>query len=397
VSENQESADAAQSKSSGGIPEEIREHQREVAEYFEKYEAKGLTRRQISKRVGIAGLTIAPFAAVLSACGGSSKSDASTTATATGAANETAADVKSGKSLKFFGSNCGLVPTWYAQGNRQQKFYSDLLGVQYEYADGELDPTKQRAKIENAATKKWDIVHIDALAPGTIDDPVKKMIGNGALVFEGPGQLTRPGKEIGVKTWLHQSSFEMGNLVGHALFQAAGGKNASGNVIITRGPAAAVQVPERANGFKEAMKEYPGFKIVADDYGNWDPTTTQKLWESYVSRYKDIAVGYCQNDDMAFAAYKVLQGANRAGKTQIGGCDAMPPAIAAVKDGKFAATYRHSSQRVHVDPLFIGRALKMGLLKDTDVPRELKLDGPLVTKDNADTIAWLQQDNLYLI
>jgi ribose transport system substrate-binding protein len=372
----------------GDLEPEFQEHQREVDEYFAKQEAKGLTRRQITKRVGIAGLTLAPFAAVLQACGGNS-SDAKD------AAQETDNDSRKGVKLAMFASNCGLVPSWYAQGQRQQKFYADLIGAQYEYADGELDPTKQRASIENAATKQWDIVHLDALAPGTIDRPVKEMIDKGARVFEGPGQAARPGKEIGVTSWLHQSSFEMGQTVGTALFEAAGGAEAEGNVIITRGAAAAVQVPERGNGFKEAMKNYPGFKVVADDFGNWDPTKSQTLWEAYVSRFPKIDIGYFMSDDMAFAALKVLKGVNRDGKTKIGGTDAMPPAIDAIKSGEFVASYRHSSQRVHVFPLFIGRAMKMGAIDEA--PREIKLDGPLVTKDNADTVKWLQQDHLYLI
>ena len=380
--------DEPKAVTAGDLSPEFQEHQREVDEYFHKQEAKGLTRRQITKRVGIASLTLAPFAAVLQACGGSSND-------AKDAANETSQDTRKGVKLAMFASNCGLVPSWYAQGMRQQKFYSEMLGAKYEYADGELDPTKQRASIENAATKKWDIVHIDALAPGTIDRPVKAMIEKGALVFEGPGQAARPGKEIGVTSWLHQSSFEMGETVGTALFEAAGGKEAEGNVVITRGAAAAVQVPERGKGFKAAMANYPGFKVVADDFGNWDPTKSQTLWEAYVSRFPKIDVGYFMSDDMAFAALKVLQGVNRDGKTKIGGTDAMPPAIDAIKSGAFVASYRHSSQRVHVFPLFIGRAMKMGAIKDA--PREIKLDGPLVTKDNADTVKWLQQDNLYLI
>jgi ribose transport system substrate-binding protein len=370
-----------------GMTPDILGHEREVQEAAARYADRGLTRRQISKRVGIGALTLAPFAAVLAACGSSDDPK--------DVADQAAADTRTGKKLAMFATNCGLVPTWYAQGMRIQKYYCDILGITYEYADGELDATKQRAKVENAASKTWDIVHIDANAPGTLSAPVKKMIGKGAVVIEGPGQMTRPGEDIGVTTWLHQSSHEMGFTVGTALFEAAGGKDAEGVAIMTRGPSAAIQVGERATGFKDAMKNYPGFKLVADDFGNWDPNKTQQLWEAYASRYKKIDVGYCQNDDMAFAAQKVMAGVNRASETKIGGCDAMPPAIKAVVDGTFVATYRHSSARVHSFPIFIGRALKMGAVKS--VPRELKLDGPLVTKENAESITWLQQDNIYLI
>lgn len=371
-----------------GLPvsPDIAEHEREVAEAVRRYEDKGLTRRQISKRVGVGALTLGPFAAALSACG--SSSDPKDVADAS-------AKAASGKKLKMFATNCGLVPTWYAQGMRVQKYYTDLLGMEYEYADGELDATKQRAKVENAASKTWDVVHIDANAPGTLSQPVKQMIKNGAVVIEGPGQMTRPGEDIGVTTWLHQSSFEMGYTVGVALLEAAGGSDAEGTAIMTRGPSAAIQVGERADGFKAALKNYPGFKLIADDFGNWDPKKVQQLWEAYASRFKTINVGYCQNDDMAFAALKVMQGVNRGSETKIGGCDAMPPAIKAVTDGDFVATYRHSSGRVHSYPVFIGRALKLGAVDS--VPRELKLDGPLVTKDNAESITWLEQDDIFLI
>jgi ribose transport system substrate-binding protein len=366
---------------------EYAEHNREVREAAERYAERGLTRRQISKRIGLGALTLAPFAAALQACGSSSNpKDVS---------QQAATDTRSGKKLAMFATNCGLVPTWYAQGMRVQKYYCDILGMTYEYADGELDATKQRAKVENAASKTWDVVHIDANAPGTLSAPVKKMIGKGAVVIEGPGQMTRPGEDIGVTTWLHQSSHEMGFTVGTALCEAAGGKDASGVAIMTRGPSAAIQVGERAQGFKDALKNYPGIKLVADDFGNWDPNKAQQLWEAYASRHKKIDVGYCQNDDMAFAALKVMKGVNRAGETKIGGCDAMPPAIKAVVDGEFVATYRHSSARVHMYPIFIGRAMKMGAVQS--VPRELKLDGPLVTKENAESITWLQQDDVYLI
>lgn len=376
----------------GEIPLDIREHQHEIGEYAAKQEAKGLTRRQITKRIGIAGLTVGPFAALLSACGGGSK----TSATAHAAATETASDVKSGRKLTMFASNCGLTATWYAQGYRQQKYYASLLGIDYTYADGKLDPTQQSSAIQNAATKKWDIAFFDLVAPGTANDPIKSMISNGTLVFEGPGQVTRPGQDIGVKSWMHQDEYTMGNAVGQVLVNAAGGSSGSGNVVITMGPAAAVQVPIRAQGFKDALKG-TGFKVVAEDYGNWDPNKTTQLWEAYVNKYPNIAIGYFENDDMAFAGLKVLKGASRSGKTKIGGCDGMPPACQAVKTGAFAATYRHSSERVHVTPLFIGRGLKMNLLSDSQVPRDLKLDGPLVTPENADSIAFLQQDNMYQI
>lgn len=381
---------------SSHLPPEIEQHQIDLDDYARRQDAKGLTRRQIVKRIGIAGLAVGPFAAVLGAAAKGATPDR-VTSNAKAAAAETAADVKAGKKLRMFASNGGLAATWWAQGMRGQKFYCGILGIYYQYADGQFSATKQRAAIESAASKKWDFAHFDLYVPGTADAPIKQMIKNGTIVFEGPGKVTKPGVDIGVRSWMHQDEWKMGNGVGLALFEAAGGKKGSGTVIMTDGPSDAVQVPVRAQGFKDAMKQYPGFKLLAEDYGNWDPNRTTQLWESYVTRYKEITIGYFENDDMAFAGLKVLKSAGRAGKTLIGGNDAMPPACLAVKSGEFVATVRHSAERVHCYPVFIGRAIKMGLLSDHDLPRDLKIDGPLVTKANADSVRFLEQDNVFQI
>jgi ribose transport system substrate-binding protein len=371
----------------GEVNPEIAAHEQELAETVEEYAGRGLTRRQITARVGASSLLLGSFATVLAACG--SKDDPKDVASA---ATTTSS---SSKKLKMFASNGGLIPTWYAQGMQAQKHYCDMLGIDYTYADGQLDANAQRQKIENAANKKWDIVHIDANAPGTLETPVKKMIAGGAVVFEGPGQITQPDKDTaGVTSWMRQSSFDMGYQVATTLFEAIGGK---GKVIETMGPAGVAPVIARHQGFQQAVKENPGIEVIASDYGNWDPKKVQTLWESYVSRYPTIDAGYCQNDDMAFAALKVLQGANRASKTKLGGCDAMPPAIKAVASGQFQATYRHSAIRVHCYPIILGRAVALGAIDKSKIPRITYIDGPLLTKDNASGVDFLQDPAVLLI
>ena len=49
---------------------------------------------------------------------------------------------------------------------------------------------------------------------------------------------------------------------------------------------------------------------------------------------------------MALAAYNVMRAKGRT-DIKIGGCDAMPPALAAVADGRMHATVRNPSCRIH--------------------------------------------------
>jgi ribose transport system substrate-binding protein len=71
-------------------------------------------------------------------------------------------------------------------------------------------------------------------------------------------------------------------------------------------------------------------------------TKVARIWESLLTKYPKIDAAFFHNDDMALAAYKVMQAKGRT-ETKIGGVDAMPPAIKAVQAGEMYATVRNPS------------------------------------------------------
>jgi ribose transport system substrate-binding protein len=77
---------------------------------------------------------------------------------------------------------------------------------------------------------------------------------------------------------------------------------------------------------------------------------------------------------------------------KIGGCDAMPPALAAVADGRMTATVRNPSCRIHGGAIVAGVAAVNGE-KTADsggIPKNVVVDGPVVTKDNAAGMQWME-------
>ena len=373
----------------GGVDpaaERAEEYEQYAQERIDHYAAKGMSRQELFKKTGAGALFLGAAGGLLAACG--SSGDAKDTAKEI---DDTAAAGARGKGLKMFGTNGGLIVSWYAQGKKTMEYWAKTLGVDLTWADGELDATKQRAKVDNAATKKWDIVAVTAHEGGTLVQPMKRMVDRGASVMQMISEVGKPGEDWGYLTWFEQSSFEMGFTVGDLLAKKAGGK---GTAIETQGPASFTGAQQRHRGFTEAMKSYPDIKLLATDFGNWDPNRARSLWDSYVNKYDDITIGYFHNDDMAFAGLKALENAGRGGKTLIGGADAMPEAIKAVRDGRFVATFRHSAARIHMYPVIVGVAHKTGLVKD--VPKKIVVDGMPVTKDTADTLLFLQSDGIYL-
>lgn len=352
--------------------------QREASDQIRYYLTRGVTRREAIKKVGLTVLGAAAIGPVLAAC--------SSTASPTAAAKEAAG---TGAKLKMFATGEGLVISFVSQGKKTIEHYCSLFGVDMTYADGELDPTKQRAAVDNAADKKWDIASVTPVEAGTLVDPFKRMVANGTDVIELITPVGKPGDDYGALTICQQDSFEMGFKVTSKLCELAGG---SGTIIETRGPASHQGSIARNAGLTAALKNYPNMQLLTSDFGNWDVARVRQLWDAYITRYPNITCAYAHNDDMAFAVVESLKAAGK--KALVGGTDGMPQAIQGVADGTLAATIRHSTVRLNMYSVIIGVMHKTGVVKD--VPKQVVVDGLLVTPDNAASLLFLQEDGIFL-
>ena len=74
---------------------------------------------------------------------------------------------RSDKPLKAAFSNIGLQVSWCAQGKLAAEYWGRLYNVEVTWFDGELSAAKQRAAIDDMASRKWDFVAIQAFS---IDD-----------------------------------------------------------------------------------------------------------------------------------------------------------------------------------------------------------------------------------
>jgi len=293
---------------------------------------------------------------------------------------------RSEKPLKAAFSNAGLQATWCAQGKQAAEYWGKLYNVEVTWFDGQLDAVKQRAAIDNMASQKWDFVAIQAFGIGTLTQPVKKMIDAGTPVID-MDTLIAPLDQIDIHSFIAPDNVFMGASVTQALMDAIGGK---GNVIMTQGALGHTGAQGRAKGFKSIVAKYPDVKVLDDQPADWDVTKVARLWETYLTKYPKIDAAYFHNDDMALAAYNVMKAHNRT-DIKIGGCDAMPPALAAVADGRMTATVRNPSCRIHGGAIVAGVAAVSGEKTGAGgIPKNVVADGPVVTKANAAGMQWME-------
>src|SRR5581483_4702075 len=293
---------------------------------------------------------------------------------------------RSEKPLKAAFSNAGLQATWCAQGKQAAEFWGKLFNVEVTWFDGELSATKQRAAIDNMASQKWDFVAIQAFGIGTLTDPVNKMIDAGIPVID-MDTLIAPLDQINVHSFLAPDNEFMGASVTQALVDVIGGE---GTMIMTQGALGHTGAQGRAKGFNSVVKQYPNIEVLDTQPADWDVTKVARLWETYLTKYPQIDAAFFHNDDMALAAYAVMKAHNRT-DIKIGGCDAMPPALAAVLDGRMTATVRNPSCRIHGGAIIAGVAAVNGeKTGEGGIPKNVVVDGPVVTKDNAPGMQWME-------
>ncbi|MGE0008601.1 MAG: sugar ABC transporter substrate-binding protein [Parvibaculaceae bacterium] len=297
---------------------------------------------------------------------------------------------KSEKPLKAAFSNAGLQATWCAQGKQAAEYWGKLFNVEVTWFDGQLDAVKQRAAIDNMASQQWDFVAIQAFGIGTLTAPVNKMIDAGVPVID-MDTLIAPLDSINVHTFLAPDNEFMGASVTQALVNQLGGK---GKVVMTQGALGHTGAQGRARGFKSVVEKFPGIEVLDEQPADWDVTKVARIWETLLTKYPEIDAAFFHNDDMALAAHNVMKAKGREG-ILIGGVDAMPPAIAAVQDGRMFATVRNPSCRIHGGAIIAGvAAVVHGTKTGEGIPKHVITDGPVVTKANAPGMAWMEEQFL---
>ncbi|WP_322100141.1 sugar ABC transporter substrate-binding protein [Geminicoccus harenae] len=294
---------------------------------------------------------------------------------------------RSEKPLKAAFSNAGLQATWCAQGKQAAEYWGKLFNVEVTWFDGELSAPKQRAAIDNMASQQWDFVAIQAFGIGTLTDPVKRMIDAGTPVID-MDTLIAPLEQIDVHSFLAPDNEFMGASVTQALVNAIGGK---GKIVMTQGALGHTGAQGRARGFKSVVEKFPEIEVLDEQPADWDVTKATRIWDSLLTKHSQIDAAFFHNDDMALAAQNVMKARGR-DNILVGGVDAMPPAVEAVLDGRMHATVRNPSSRIHGGAIMAGvAAVVAGEKSGEGIPKHVVTDGPVVTKDNAEGMLWMQR------
>ena len=338
---------------------------------MEQKQTGRIARRGFLKR---AGLTAAGAAAVMAGCGK--------------APNRSGAK---GKRLKAFVSNGGLTTTWCKRGQEATLLWADLLGIDVVWVDGELNQEKQREKVEGIVDEPMDFFCVQALHPGVLAEPVKQLAKRNIPVIAMDTLLVEKDKlrETGVWVQVSADHFQMAVSSTQYLMDRIGGK---GNVIHIGGDSGHTGAQARDEGFRKVKAKYPNVKVLGEGvrWCDWKTEKARDTFESLLQQSADqpIAGAFFHNDDMALACVPAIEGTKHA-KMVVTGVDGQEDGLNGVRDGRLAATTINPSSMVHMTALVVGQFIVRNQEKVADLPLEIPLPTPLVSKETGNIDAML--------
>ena len=238
--------------------------------------------------------------------------------------------------------------------------------------DGQNQATKQVSDVDSLMTRGIKVLIISPLQAQALTPVVKEAMDAKIPVVTLDREVnTKVTCQIGAE------NKPIGEDAGKFIAQKLGGK---GNIIEIQGTAGASATVDRHSGFREALKDYPDIKVVADQYCDYLREPAVKFTEDMLQRFGpgQIQAIYAHNDEMALGAAKAVADAGRAKEIVIIGIDGQNSAFEAVKDGKLAATFIYP----FCAPEGIEYAYKIA--KGEKVPERVVLKSTRVDASNVD-------------
>ncbi|MDF3297602.1 ABC transporter permease/substrate-binding protein [Streptomyces tropicalis] len=165
-----------------------------------------------------------------------------------------------------------------------------------------------------------------------------------------------------------------GELAARTLGDRLGGK---GRIVILQGQAGTSAARERAAGFAQGLKSFPGIQVVAQQPADFDRTKGLDVMSNLLQAHPDVQGVIAANDEMALGAVKAL--GSKAGRSvQVVGFDGTPDGLTAVRNGSLYASV--AQQPTQLGRIAVDNALRAAQHKK--VASTVKVPVKVVTKSN---------------
>ena len=200
-------------------------------------------------------------------------------------------------------------------------------------AERELDVEKQMQIIENLIQRKVDAICVTPSGSRELVPVILKANKAGIPILTMDTRvdsvtLVNAGGEV--ITYIGSDNFEGGRIAGAYLSEKLNGK---GNVAILEGIPGHETGDARLRGFRTAISDFPGIKVVASQTANWERDQGFNVFQNILQSHPEVEALFACSDLMALGAIEAIAASGKTGKVLVVGFDAINDGRDAIRDG----------------------------------------------------------------
>lgn len=273
----------------------------------------------------------------------------------------------------------GAIKIGVSVADQSNPFYIDIVdGMESAAKDGDeliivdagFDAAKQLNDIDDMIQQGVSVMLIDPVDSNAIKSAIEACDAAGIPVIAYNSPLN-----FEIASTVATDNYLAGQLVGEAMGKALDGK---GKVAMLTYNVAEVCL-DRANGFKDAIANYPDIEIVEEQEIQPGTDTALPVAENILQSYPDLNGFFALNDPSALGCVAAVESANLLDQVKIVGVDGSDDAKAAIAEGKMLASAAQ-------DPVTIGsEAVETAykVIAGETVESDIKIPSYLVDESNA--------------
>jgi len=199
------------------------------------------------------------------------------------------------------------------------------------------DVGEQIALIDQALAQSPDAVVFVPVHPTAINPSIRRIYAAGIPVVGFINRFSEPG----CVCFVGSEDYPLGLAIAGYLFERLEGR---GNIVIVEGPADSVTSLARVRGYRDAAAHWPRINIVASCCGDYLREPARRSFADVLATTSVIDGVLAANDIMAAGVIEALAEAGRG--AAIAGVNAVPEAIAAIREGGMIATVNFDAMQM---------------------------------------------------
>lgn len=207
--------------------------------------------------------------------------------------------------------------------------------VELKVLDAEWDSQKQASQIESLIAQKVDAIDVIPCDSKAIIPSMKKIKDAGIPLIDVNTQHDPEAENI-IDTFVGASMEDEAAMAAESIKKILGSKG--GNIVIVEGAAGSFPAIHRTSGFKDAIKDSPNIKILANQNAGWDRAKAMTVMEDFLTRYPKIDALYAHDDNMAIGCIQAIKAAGREKEIPVVSISGTIEGYDAIKKGELYST-----------------------------------------------------------